>query len=75
MTAGRDKFQVWSQIVQMGSKGIKMVKTVCFIDPFRPFHYAARAMGGVSLRQKKKEELESKSSHKSDIWLPAAPKK
>ena len=29
-------------------------------------HYAMRAMGAVSLRQKK-EELESKNSHKSDI--------
>ena len=38
-------------------------------------HYAARAMGGVKLRQKKREELESKSSHKSDIWPPAASKK
>ena len=38
-------------------------------------HYAARAMGGVTLRQKKREELESKSSHKSDIWPPAASKK
>ena len=38
-------------------------------------HYAARTMGGVTLRQKKREELESKSSHKSDIWPPAASKK
>ena len=37
-------------------------------------HYAARAMGGVTLRQKKREELESKSSHKSDILPPAASK-
>ena len=38
-------------------------------------HYAARAMEGVTLRQKKREELESKGSHKSDIWPPAASKK
>ena len=37
-------------------------------------HYAIRAMGGVTLRQKKREELESKSSHKSEIWPPAASK-
>ena len=52
-------------------------------DPYRmaakvlklPMHYAARAMGGVTFRQKKREELESESSHKSDILPPAAYKK
>ena len=45
---------------------------VCFIILINEIsmHYAIRAMGGMSLRQKK-EELESKSSHKSDI-LPCA---
>ena len=38
-------------------------------------HYAAWAMEGVTLRQKKREELESKSSHKSDILPPTAYKK
>ena len=37
-------------------------------------HYAARAMGGV-IKAEKREELESKSSHKSDILPPAASKK
>ena len=34
-------------------------------------HYAIRAMGAMSLRQKK-DELESKNSHKSDILPPEA---
>ena len=39
-------------------------------------HYAIRAMGGVKgIKAEKREEIESKSSHKSDIWPPAASKK
>ena len=34
-------------------------------------HYGLRAMGAMTLGQKK-EELESKSSHKSQIWPSAA---
>ena len=34
-----------------------------------------KSNGRCDIKAEKREELESKSSHKSDIWLPAASKK
>ena len=35
----------------------------------------SKSNGRCDIKAEKREELESKSSHKSDIWLPAASKK
>ena len=35
----------------------------------------SKSSGRCDIKAEKREELESKSSHKSDIWLPAASKK
>ena len=49
-----------------GNKLVVFQRGICTQIIQSSLHYAPRAMGGMTLRQKK-EELESESSHKSDI--------
>ena len=44
-------------------------------DPSPIIALCSKSNGRCDIKAEKREELESKSSHKSDIWLPAASKK
>ena len=45
------------------------------IQPSTTIALCSKSNGRCDIKAEKREELESKSSHKSDIWLPAASKK
>ena len=45
------------------------------VDFWRGNALCSKSNGRCDIKAEKREELESKSSHKSDIWLPAASKK
>ena len=53
-----------SETSKNGAFGLKTTIALC-----------SKSNGRCDIKAEKREELESKSSHKSDIWPPAASKK
>ena len=68
-TQGSDVNQAQSLEEVMAAEGLSFFERTCTTA------LCNKSNGRCDIKAEKREELESKSSHKSDIWPPAASKK